>query len=208
MRIHLWILIVAMGVPAVADAGVFGRRKAKGDPAQRVPALATTLLNDLSESRRAWAASELRRYDATKFPQIVGSLMYALRRDPSSSVRAAAAESLGKIRPTSRTVGRALDQAKSGDGSIRVRWAARTALWQYSLAGYRAEAAKPTPPPSKAQTGEPPLAGSGGGKAGTPEPPKVPAAPPAVPLPMGRPPLGAVPAPGGSGPVLDPPFAR
>src|SRR5262245_49214044 len=87
------------------------------------------------------------------------ALIEALQRDTSSSVRAEAAGSIGKLRPISQQAGYVLEQALEGDNSMRVRMSARTALWQYYLVGYRS-AKQPEPPAN--QTGEPPLAAPGG----------------------------------------------
>src|SRR5205823_5547833 len=68
-------------------------------------------------------------------------------------VRAEAAGSLGKMRPISQQAGYALEQAQNNDGVMRVRLAARQALWQYHLVGYRG--GKPAETPA-ANAGAPP----------------------------------------------------
>jgi hypothetical protein len=115
---------------------VFGR-KTKPNPAERVPELLIQLKSGQDESRRSAAAEELREYDPKGFPEILTGLIDALGRDASPSVRAEAAASLAKIRPISQKAGYALEQAVSNDGSMRVRLAARQALWHYHLVGYR-----------------------------------------------------------------------
>jgi hypothetical protein len=52
-------------------------------------------------------------------------------------VRSDAAGSLGRLRPISQQAGYALEQTQNNDASVRVRLAARQALWQYHLVGYR-----------------------------------------------------------------------
>ena len=64
---------------------------------------------------------------------------------------------MGKVRPLSSQAAYALEQAVANDVSTRVRLTARTALWQYHLAGFRGS----NPPPAGPQTNEPPLAQSG-----------------------------------------------
>src|SRR5213078_4587461 len=65
----------------------------------------------------------------------------------STAVRSEAATSLGKLRPVSQQAGYALEQATANDTSMRVRMAARQALWQYHLVGFRS--GKPAEMPAK-----------------------------------------------------------
>ncbi len=173
MRTHVRFLITislfTVLVPLDASGQLFRRFRERPNPQTFVPKLLKTLQADPDEAHRAEAAEELRNFEAPKYPQIVPSLVFSLRKDPSSSVRSAAAESLGRIRPISREVGYALEQARATDDSMRVRWAARTALWQYHLVGYRSQGEPKASPPIGQQTGEPPLADPPG-RAGTPSP--------------------------------------
>jgi hypothetical protein len=66
-------------------------------------------------------------------------LIDVLQHDEKSSVRAEAAQSLGKLRPISQDAGMALEEA-THDSAIRVRLQARTSLMSYRLSGYHSPA--------------------------------------------------------------------
>src|SRR5437764_6834224 len=138
-------LVLACLTPP-APAGFF-TRKPKPNPAERVPELLIQLRTSPDEAQRAAAAEELRQYDPKAFPEIMAGLMAALGKDASAGVRSEAAASLGKLRPISQQAGFALEQAQNNDGSMRVRMAARSALLQYHLVGYRG--GRPEPPAEK-----------------------------------------------------------
>ncbi|MBY0525949.1 MAG: HEAT repeat domain-containing protein [Gemmataceae bacterium] len=194
-------LELALTVPA--SAGIFFKSKAKPAPAQRVPELIAIVKTDADDGKRTAAAEELRQYDPKAFPEIVPVLLDVAQRDAKPEVRAEAVQSLGKLRPVSQEVGMVLEQLMANDTSNKVRWQARTSLWQYQLSGYRsAKTDGPTvgTPTSK----EPPLADSH-----TPPAPPGPAViqpprlspVPAVPAPKARP----TPArPTDGGPILNP----
>ncbi len=137
-------------------AGIF-RKTPKPDPNERYPALIQTLKSDPDDRKRADAAEELKDADPRAFPELLPALIEALQKDSSTSVRVEAAYALGKIRPITQQAGFALEQALAKDEAIRVRLAARSALWQYHLAGYRSN--KHLEPMGNL-TGEPPLANS------------------------------------------------
>src|SRR5262245_9144760 len=150
--------LVLTAAPAASLPPLFGKKKATApDPSQRVPELLGIVKSDKDEHNRAQAAGELRRFDAKQYPDIVPTLIEALMNDPKPSVRAEAAQSLGRLRPISLAAGQALEQALARDTSMRVRLQARSALLQYQWSGYRSlkKGAEP------AQTKEPPLAGPG-----------------------------------------------
>lgn len=154
----LLVLAVLAGTTLPASAGwFFNRKTTKPDPAVRVPELIQTLKSDGDESKRTSAAEELRQYDPAAFPVIVPALVEALLQDPKTSVRSEAAQSLGKLRPVTPQAGKALEQAVSGDSSMRVRLQARSSLLLYYMAGY-SSTAEAAPIQSK----EPPLAGPNG----------------------------------------------
>ena len=136
---YIRLLVVPLVLAALAppaSAGLF-TRKPKTNPADRVPELLIQLKGDADESLRLAAAEELRQYDPKSFPEITPGLIEALGRDASAAVRSEAASSLGKMRPISQQAGYALEQAQNNDSTVRVRLAARQALWQYHLLGYR-----------------------------------------------------------------------
>jgi hypothetical protein len=188
----LVVLAVQLSVVLPASAGIFFNRKAKADPAQRVPELIATLKGDSNDHKREAAAEELRDFDPKTFPEILGVLMDVAQHDAKPEVRAEAVQSLGRLRPVSQEVGFVLEQVHSSDNSPKVRWHARTALWQYELAGYRSAKAEGPKldsknggaPVLKGTTKEPPLA--------TPTEP----APRIAPTPMSSP-TGSRPLPGG-----------
>jgi hypothetical protein len=126
-------------------------------PAERLNQMISIAKTDPSESRRAAAIKELRQYDLRTYPQIMGILVDLLQTDSDSSVRAEAAESLGKMRPISQQAGWALQKASTSDSSTRVRWQARAALIQYQMAGYQPRQAN-QPPQGMPTSAEPPLA--------------------------------------------------
>lgn len=149
------VVMMALWVGGSATAGIFSR-KPKVDPAEAVPSLIMQLKTDKDEGKRATAAEELRNFDAKSFPEIVTVLADALLKDPSIAVRADAAGSIAKLRPISQPAGFALETASSNDPSLRVKMAAKQALLQYHLVGYRsgkpadatAKAGPTLPPPT------------------------------------------------------------
>jgi hypothetical protein len=149
----LVVALITLTLSARTDAGIF-KRSAKPDPATHVPALLDMLKSATDERDRVAAANALREYDAKVYPEILPALMDALAGDSSSSVRAEAAESMGRIRPITAQAGYALEQAKEHDKDRSVRTSARLALLQYKILGWI--------PGTKAeiafQTKEPPLA--------------------------------------------------
>ncbi len=201
------ILVLLPLVAAPVQAGIlFGRKKEKPDPRQRVPELVSILKNDRDADKRARAAEELRNYDPTTFPDIIPTLIEVLRNDRTTGVRIEAVHSLARLRPVSGVVGEALEQAVAKDSSMRVRLQARSALLQYYWAGYRGK--KNEVPPLNTTTREPPLADRGAyppaisttsgvaGPALAPLPPGPPTAPgpvvPAIPT-TAEPPLSPLP---------------
>ncbi len=117
------------------------------------PALAT-LKTDRDEKDRAAAATALRTADPRNDVDVLPTLMSSLQQDPSPTVRATVAETIGKLKPVSAEAGATLEAVAIGDPSEAVRKAAQAALWQYHLNGYRSAAANAAVP----QTAEPPLA--------------------------------------------------
>jgi hypothetical protein len=150
--------LAALAVPA--RAGIFFKKHAKVDPAQRVPELIVAVKTDPDERKRAAAAAELRQYDPKAFPDIVPILADVLLTDAKPSVRLEAAQSLSRMRPISPEAGMALEKAAASDAALRVRMQARKYLIYYRLAGYHSPKTKDTPEakPPAGTKGEPPLA--------------------------------------------------
>lgn len=121
------------------------------------PAKLTTLdvlKTDLDEKKRVAAAESLRAVDPRTQPDVIPSLTTSLQQDPSATVRAAVAETIGKLKPVSAEAGAVLETVVVADPSDGVRKAAQQALWDYHLAGYRSASSTGALP----QTAEPPLA--------------------------------------------------
>jgi hypothetical protein len=154
LRATLSAMILAALLGQSTFAGVFFSKKTKPTPAEYVPELIKTLKTDGDEHKRCSAAEELRQFDPKQFPDMLPALIDALFNDKKPSVRAEAAQTLGKLRPVSATVGAALEQALAKDTSMRVRLQARSSILQYRWAGYSDKAKEGPPPESK----EPPLA--------------------------------------------------
>jgi hypothetical protein len=149
LRRLLIVLVFAALTTSSARAGIFSR-KPKVNPTERVPELLSELKTSNDEGERTSAAEELRQFDPKSHPEIMTGLIGALNKDGSPTVRAEAAASLGKLRPISQQAGYALEQAQNNDGSLRVRMAARQALFQYHIVGYRG--GKPDSSPDKDAT--------------------------------------------------------
>jgi hypothetical protein len=105
--------------------------KPAGRGPERIEQLIQVLVTERKDDRRAKAAQELGKLASPEYPEIISALIDTLVRDESSSVRKAAAKSLGDIEPESHEVKDALDQAVKQDKSWVVRQAARMALWRY-----------------------------------------------------------------------------
>ena len=143
------------------SAQLFGPKKPKIPPQQRVPELIIALKVEKDAHKRADAAEELRQYDVKEFPEIIPVLIDALQNDTATGVRIEAATSLGRIRPVSTQAGQALEKAASGDTNWRVNLQARTSLVYYQLSGYHApKKNESTGPVLPGRTDEPPLAGA------------------------------------------------
>lgn len=152
---RLLVLLLVAGLLAMpARAGIFGKKKPKPDPLQRVPELLGIVKNSQDESERSDAAEELRKYEPQQFPDIVPALISVLQTDPKPGVRIQAISTLAKLRPVSQEVGMAIEEALAKDSSMRVRIQARSSLMSYHWAGYRTPKKDEKSPTTK----EPPLA--------------------------------------------------
>jgi HEAT repeats len=166
-RLLLITFVVAV-IPVPVRAGLIFNRHSKTNstPAQRVPALIAVARTEQDDRKRLAAVEELREYDPNAYPEIVPTLIEVSQRDQRSSVRLEALHSLAKMRPVTQIAGQAIQHASENDSSVRVRFQARTWLWQYHLSGYHGAGTPQAPPASKMdepplaepQLGEPPLA--------------------------------------------------
>jgi len=173
---------------------LFGKR-AKVNPAERVPELINQVRTSTDERRRLAAVEELRQYDGAAFPEIVSVLADVLRSDAATAVRAEAAHSLGRLRPASPEAMHALDAAIK-DSAKRVRFQARAALLFYPASAARA-AARAKAPPAPVQ----------GPVVTTAPSPTVPASPQLRPVPSAAPIVQSQPLPADPQPVLVTPAA-
>jgi hypothetical protein len=156
-----WIVLLVLMpllTPSLHAGLLFGRKKDKPDPRQRVPELILQLKTDQDADKRSRAAEELRNYDLAQFPEIVPALIDAVQNDKKPGVRVDALQSLAKLRPVSQAAGEALEAAQAKDPSMRVRLQARSALLQYHWAGYRSAKKADVSPSSPTTSREPPLA--------------------------------------------------
>jgi HEAT repeats len=161
----LFVPLVLAALAPPAPAGIFSR-KPKPNPVERVPELLIQLKTSTDEAQRTAAAEELRQYDPKSYPDLIPGLIDALGRDASPAVRSEAAASLGRLRPISQQAGYALEKAQNNDSTVRVRLAARQALLQYHIVGYRAGKTQDAP----ATGGSPNATAAAPGSPATPRP--------------------------------------
>jgi HEAT repeats len=151
-------VVVALATPD-GSAQIFGSKKPKTPPQQRVPELIVALKFDKDAHKRADAAEELRQFETKEFPEIIPILIEALQNDPVARVRIEAATSLGRMRPISVPAGQALEKAGASDSNLGVRLQAKTSFVWYQLSGYHApKKNEATGPALVGRTDEPPLA--------------------------------------------------
>jgi hypothetical protein len=195
------VLLVLIAAPTVATAdgdGPLSRRPRLLDAA-RIRQLADIVRSDPDEKRRKAAVTELGDADPRVHPEVMPSLVAALRKD-AASVRAAAAETIGRFRMVFPLAGDALEQAAESDPSQVVRDAAKQSLWEYHLSGYKSAKGKEA---FLSQTAEPPIAKPAGPRPPvTSEPPTAPTIVVARAVPL--PPPAAIPLP----PTVSPPGPR
>ena len=212
-RLRRTLALIAVLLAALPSASLAGPFKKPKPDATRVRTLLETLKSDPDEKKRKTAAGELGGADARQFPEVATALTTALQRDASAAVRAESAQSLGQLDQVFPLAGMALEAAAAGDASPVVRLAAKHALWEYHLNGYRT----PKGADGVVQTIEPPIAPPAGPRpvvalipAPPPPPapliPALPSAPTAV-LPPVAPPV-AQPAPKPVGPTVGPRIFR
>jgi len=152
--------LIALGLTAPAFAASDGisvfNRKPRLD-GSRVRYLAELLRSDPDEKKRRAAVSELGEADPRAYPEVITALIATLKKD-AAAVRATAAEVIGKFKTTFPLAGAALESAAESDPDSTVRNAAKQALWDYHLNGYRSAKASET---ALGQSVEPPFASPG-----------------------------------------------
>ncbi len=158
-RILIAVLLVsglASPVAAVGDGLNLFNRKPRLDQS-RVRFLAELLRTDPDEKKRRAAVAELADADPRAHPEVMTALIATLKKD-TPTARAAAAEVIGKFKTTFPLAGAALESAAESDPDATVRAAAKQALWDYHLNGYRSTKSTDT---AIGQTAEPPFASPG-----------------------------------------------
>jgi hypothetical protein len=103
----------------------------------RMSQLHQILRFDSDEKKRRAAVVELGRVDPRAHPEAIQSLIAVVQKDTSAQTRIAAIEVLVGFNEVFPTAGLALEQAAESDRSSAVRTAAKQALWEYHLKGYR-----------------------------------------------------------------------
>jgi len=128
---------------------------AKSDTSTKVKQLVATLISDTDIDRRKGAAEALRTHDPRNNPDIIPALVDSLQKDPSATVRALVAESIGMYKSVHQSAAVALEASEKNDPDAAVREASKSALWQYHLSGYKPSAVATG---NSSQSNEPPLA--------------------------------------------------
>lgn len=209
-RLTLPVIAILVLIAPVGAGPIFGH-KPKLDAA-RVKQLNVTLRTDPDEKKRRAAVAELREADPRVVPEVIPTLIATLQRDASATVRAAAADVIGRFKVIYPLAGLALENAAESDPSAEVRGAAQQALWEYHLNGYRSSRGAdgiagqtPEPPLAKLPAPRPTIV--------TPPPPvlvvPIPQVPSNPPVPKISPPRQVLPIPvAPTVPPLAPPFVN
>jgi hypothetical protein len=191
--------IFSLAIVAALPATSFGL--GKGDPLpksrldqSRINLLIQVIQTDPDENKRNSAVSELSRADPRLSTGAVQIVTDSLLKDTSPKVRLTAVGVIVRYKMVFSLAGLALETAMVSDVSPEVRKAAREALWEYHLMGYRS--ARELEEFSK-QTAEPPIAKP------APLPIPVTAEPPVIPVAVKSqptavtqlPPVGQLPGP-------------
>lgn len=188
-------VLAALVAAAPAHAQIFPRKPKLDAP--RVRQLTDTLRADPDERKRRAVIAELKDVDARVHPDVIPAFVWALQHDPSAAVRADAAEAIGQSKVMIPVAGVALETAAETDPSPAVRDAARQALWEYHLIGYRSTKGADG---IAGQTVEPPIARRPVPRTPVvigpvPPPPVPPSNPPVVPVSVNPQPVAPVPTP-------------
>ena len=152
-RVPALLLALAFAAPASAGSGLdfFNRPKSES----QVKRLLETVKSDADEKKRRAAVSELRESDPRIHTDVIPTLIAALQKDSSAAVRKEAAECIASYKLVYPLAGLALEAASELDAAGEVRNAAKEALWEYHLAGYRSPRGGNG---IAGQTSEPPIA--------------------------------------------------
>jgi hypothetical protein len=190
-------LTLALGTgfttPAVGlgDGGLM--KPVRIEPA-RIHQLVHIIQTDADELKRRAAVLELGRADPRLTSEVIQTITEAMLKDPSPAVRLTAVEVVVRFNAVFAFTGLALETAMESDVSPVVRKAAKQALWEYHLIGYKSAKsgdafATQTLEPPRAKPARIPLPV-------TAEPPVVPIVAQVVPQTIAQlPPVGPAPGP-------------
>lgn len=149
------VVLLGITVPVLAHAdnnGLFNRKPRVEQ--SRVRFLAELLRTETDEKKARAAVLELADADPRVHPEVLATLLAALKKE-AATVRAAAAEVIGRFKTVFPQAGAALEHTAEFDADATVRETARQALWEYHLNGYRSAKGTDQIAP---QTIEPPFA--------------------------------------------------
>jgi len=152
-RVSASILLVCVCSSFALANGLDFFKKPKSE--SQVRRLTDTARGDADESKRRAAIAELRDADPRSHADVIPTLIAVLQKDASAVVRREAAEAIGSYKLVYPLAGLALEAASELDSTREVRDAAREALWEYHLAGYRSPRGANG---IAGQTAEPPIA--------------------------------------------------
>src|SRR5690349_12411334 len=95
------LVLLSAAVPAQAQIlpNIFKRRP---EPQPNVPELINQLQGADQARSRSSAAHDLRQYDPKQHPEVIRALIYSLEHDMNPSVRAEAAQALGRVDPVTQ----------------------------------------------------------------------------------------------------------
>lgn len=130
------LVLVSTSLPVHAQ-GILNILKRRPEPAPKVPELIHQLQGSDQARSRSTAANDLRQYDAKQFPEVIRALIHSLEHDVNPSVRAEAAQALGRTHPITQAAGQALERAASKDSVWRVRMQAWSSLKGIQIQGWR-----------------------------------------------------------------------
>lgn len=147
-----FLIALAFAAPAAANGLDFFKRPKSESQVKR---LVETAKADPDEKKRHAAVVELREADPRIHTDVIPTLIATLQKDASAAVRKDAADTLASYKFVYPLAGLALEAASELDSAGEVRDAAKEALWEYHLAGYRSPRGANG---IAGQTAEPPIA--------------------------------------------------
>jgi len=162
------LTVTLVTIAAIAtNTTSFGGGDGKQSPrthleATRMHQLFQILQSDVDEKKRKNALLELGRADPRLTTEVIPAINDTLLKDHSPAVRLTAVEVLAQYRAVFPMSGLALETAMESDPSVIVRSAAKQAIWEYHLMGYKSAKggdgfAAETPEPPRAKPARQPI---------------------------------------------------